>query len=111
MIDPGDYTTGDRVRAVNFVLDEGLRIWPVDNGVTWRVVEVADQAVKCEVMRGTVLECTRAYPDARFGIDDNESVPPGTEGVVDHVSSSQVGVAWANGRSLLCTLNDTIEKL
>lgn len=111
MIDPADYSEGDRVRAVNFVLDEGLRIWPIDNGKTWRVVRVADQAVQEELFRGGQLDCQAKYPDATFGINDNESVPPGTEGVVDHVSDSQLGVTWANGRRLMCVEKDTIERL
>jgi hypothetical protein len=113
-IDPKDFTDGDRVRAVFFALDEGLRIWPVEpaaNPPVWRVVEVADQEVKRELVRGDPRECERAYPEATFGINDNESVPPGTEGTVDHVSSSQVGVRWDNGRRLFCAPSDQIEKL
>jgi hypothetical protein len=63
-IDPKDFTDGDRVRAVFFALDEGLRIWPVEpaaNPPVWRVVEVADQEVKRELVRGD-QRTTRCAP-------------------------------------------------
>lgn len=103
---------GARVEAVNFWLDEGLRIWPIQEGEgptgKWRVVRVADQAVQEEVMRGTSQECQDAHPDARFGINDNESVPPGRLGTVESVTESgQIWVAWDNGRRLAFTDKDT----
>jgi hypothetical protein len=114
VIEPSDYTEGDRVRAVNFVLDEGLRIWPAFDEKQqhqYRVVRVADQEVKETLMYGESHRCQQEHPDATFGINDNESVPPGTEGTVDHVTRTQVGVRWDNGRRLFCAPADTIEKL
>lgn len=106
-----ELTEGARVEAVNMWLDEGLRIWPVqDSGPTgvWRVVRVADQEVKEELMRGTSPECQARYPDAVFGINDNESVPPGTLGTVEGVNSLQAWIAWDNGRRLALTEKDTV---
>lgn len=99
---PRRLATGDRVRAANFVLDEGLRIWPLqdDPDGRWRVVDVADQAVRGELMRGPFHDCQRAHPDAVPGINDNESVPPGTLGTVDHVDADNLFVRWDNGRRL-----------
>jgi len=107
-----DYNEGDRVRAVNFTLDEGLRIWPVDAGAgEWRVVRVADQAVQEELCRGSQFYCQNAHPDATFGINDNETVPPGTLGTVDHKDASNLHVKWDNGSSIAATERDTIEKV
>lgn len=118
-VDPKDHAEGDRVRAVHFSLDDGLRIWPIDpadgNGNGWRVVRVAGDgpdATIDELFRGDQLACQAAHPEAVFGINDNESVPPGTEGTVEDVTSSgQVGIAWDNGRRLFCSPKDVIEKL
>jgi hypothetical protein len=104
---------GDRVAAVRFALDEGLRIWPIfgeDGKPTdaWRVVQVAGQsdADITELYRGSSHQCQEKYPDARFGINDNETVPPGTLGTVDHVSNVQAHVAWDNGARLAFTDRD-----
>ncbi len=104
---------GSRVVAVNFWLDEGLRIWPIQegHGNQWRVVRVADQAVQEELMRGSSAECQAAHPDATFGINDNESVPPGTEGTVVSTDNNQVWVSWDNGRRLAFTDRDTYRVL
>lgn len=102
---------GTRVRAVNFWIDEGLRIWPVDAGANlWRVVRVADQEVKEELFRGGQTECREKFPDARFGINDNEGVPPGTLGVVRHADEANLSVAWESGHTLGVTDRDTIER-
>ena len=116
---------GDRVRAVFFSLDEGLRLWPVQDdpaNAQWRVVRVAGQEVT-ELCRGDQVECLARYPDAVYGINDNESVPPGTEGTVDHVTelgalsqaagfpARQVFVKWDHGRRLAFYDRDTYEKL
>src|SRR3954467_1849008 len=109
---------GDRVEAVRFCLDEGLRIWPLfgedgrPTGV-WRVVRVAGQADEdiVEVFRGLSGECSSEYPDAVYGINDNETVPPGTQGTVDHVTDVQVFVLWDNGARLAFTDRDTYRKL
>jgi uncharacterized protein DUF4314 len=106
-----EFREGDRVRAVNFVLDEGLRIWPMqdDPEHRWRVVQVSGQRVTGELMIGNNVECQRAYPDAVFGINDNESVPPGTEGTVHNVDAyGSVSVKWDNGRSIKATIDDRI---
>jgi hypothetical protein len=109
---------GDRVEAVRFCLDEGLRIWPVwtDTGRPsgeWRVVQVAGQRDEdiTELYRGQSGECASEYPDAVYGINDNETVPPGTEGVVNHVSNIQVFVSWDNGATLAFTDRDVYRKL
>lgn len=108
-----EYSEGDRVRAVNFVLDEGLRIWPMPNdNARWRVVRVADQEVKEVIAFGLFAGLQADYPDARPGINDNESVPPGTEGTVEGVDGvGTVQVRWDNGRHIGVTLRDTIEKV
>lgn len=113
-VDPKDYAVGDRVRAVGFWLDGGTRIWPMQSPNLWRVVRVIggpDPDDFIELFRGEQIECQRKYPSAVYGINDNETVPPGTEGTVDSVSSTQVGVTWDNGRRLFCAPKDTIEKL
>lgn len=108
---------GDRVEAVRFCLDEGLRIWPIQESDAptgeWRVVRVVGQRDEdvTELMRGTSPECQDKHPNARFGINDNESVPPGTQGTVEGVTSVQVWVHWDNGRRLAFTSNDTYRKL
>jgi hypothetical protein len=107
------YPEGSRVRAVHFRLDGGLRIWPVDPGNgKWRIVEVSDEHNFVEVMRGDQLACQRAYPDAVFGINDNETVPPGTEGTVRHVDDfGGVRVDWDNGSSISAQPTDSIEPI
>jgi len=112
------FPEGTRVRAVNFVLDDGLRIWPLQNqhlGTAQgksRVVRVADQRVLETLMVGSSAECEAAYPDARWTINDNESVPPGTEGTVRDVDDAgTIHVAWDNGRSIGVTTEDTVERL
>lgn len=109
---------GDRVEAVRFVLDEGLRIWPIwgdDSKPTseWRVVRVTGQRDEDieELYRGSGGECMSKYPDARHGINDNETVPPGTLGTVDHVTDVQVFVRWDNGSRLAFTDRDEYRKL
>jgi hypothetical protein len=108
---------GDRVEAVRFCLDEGLRIWPVlVDGLPsdeWRVVRIAGQGDEdiAEVYRGRSGECASEYPDAVFGINDNETVPPGTLGWVDHVTDVQVFVRWDNGSRLAFTERDVYRKL
>lgn len=107
------FPPGTRVRAVRFVLDEGLRIWPdQDWPGRWRVVRVANQRVEATLTEGTSAECQERYPDAVFGIDDNESVPPGTEGTVTDVDDAgTVKVAWDNGRSIGFLSSDVVERV
>jgi uncharacterized protein YodC (DUF2158 family) len=109
------FREGDRVRAVHFVYDDGLRIWPIDNGPTWRVVRLQgtgpDTTIE-ELFRGGQMECQQEYPHATFGINDNESVPAGTEGTVGGVDDfGSVSVKWDNGRSISATVNDTLVNL
>src|SRR4051794_36122322 len=62
-----EYGEGDRVRAVNFVLDEGLRIWPIQNQdlgtarENWRVVQVADQRVTDTLAVGPFHRCQEVF--------------------------------------------------
>lgn len=115
---------GDRVEAVRWSLDEGLRIWPIfENGrptQNWRVVRVTGQRDEdiAELYRSDALpgtsashDCQTKYPDATFGINDNETVPPGTQGTVDHVTSLQVHVRWDNGSSLSFSPRDVYRKV
>lgn len=109
---------GDRVEAVRFCLDEGLRIWPTwsEDGTpsgTWRVVRVTGQRDEDieEVYRGQSGECSSEYPAASYGINDNETVPPGTQGTVNHVTDVQVFVLWDNGARLAFTDRDVYRKL
>jgi hypothetical protein len=113
-----EYREGDRVRAVNFVLDEGLRIWPIQNQhlgtarENWRVVRVADQRVTETLAVGPFHRCQADFPDALPGVNDNESVPPGTEGTVVSVDDGgTVHVRWDNDRHIGVTVYDTLEKL
>lgn len=109
------FPAGARVRAVRFSLDEGLRIWPIQTGVGagWRLVRVTGQRDEdvTELARrpaqGARFELD--YPDATYGINDNETVPPGTEGTVTHSDGVNVGIQWDNGRSLNLGLNDVVE--
>lgn len=102
---------GDRVRAVWFTLDTGLRIWPDQtdpNCATWRVVQVSEHSF-AELFRGDQQECLARYPDATYGVNDNESVPPGTLGTVETVHRINSFVRWDNGRRLGLTPNDEVE--
>jgi hypothetical protein len=108
-------TEGDRVEAVRFALDEGLRVWPVfDDGTptgrVWRAVRVTGQADDDieELARGALDVVVDQYPEARHGINDNETVPPGTLGTVDHVTDVQVFVHWDNGCRLALTERDVV---
>lgn len=104
--------TGDRVKLLKFWIDEGLRLWPVSpNENRWRVVEVEKQRVTCELLVGTQQECLKAHPNAVFGINDNETVPPGTQGTVMSYTPTQVWVAWDNGRRLALTEKDAAVKI
>lgn len=104
--------TGDRVKAVKFWIDEGLRIWPSSTGgEQWRVVDVRGQAVVRELLVGSQVTCMNAYPEAVFGVNDNETVPPGTEGTVESYTSSQVWVRWDNGHRLALTGRDVAVKI
>jgi hypothetical protein len=106
---------GDRVEAVRFALDEGLRVWPVfeegkPNGNVWRVVRVTgqdDDDIE-ELVRGSLGDVTYEYPEARAGINDNETVAPGTLGTVDLVTDVQVFVHWDNGCRLALTESDVV---
>lgn len=105
---------GDRVRAVAFTLDPGLRIWPVNTYLdVWRVVQVRspDPADFDEAYRGSQSDCQRLFPNAVFGINDNETIPPGTLGTVESVSGQNVWVRWDNGTRLGLGPNDRIEIL
>lgn len=118
---------GDRVEAVWFSLDDGLRIWPVmDNGRPtgrWRLVQVtgADaDAVITELARAdSGHELEAEHPDAKWGINDNETVPPGTQGTVREVSGAsmvgmgfrQFAVSWDNGSTIGLTEKDLFRKV
>jgi hypothetical protein len=109
---------GDRVEAVRFCLDEGLRIWPImGNGShtgAWRVVRVTGQRDEdiTELYRADQPgECHSEYPDATYGVNDNETMPPGTQGTVSHVTDVQVFVLWDNGARLAFTDRDVYRKL
>jgi hypothetical protein len=113
---------GDRVRAVWFSLDEGLRIWPIwtpDGHPSgwWRVVRVegtGPDATITEIARGENGHNLEAEHGAKWGINDNETVPPGTEGTVGVLfgtSDRQVSVAWDNGSSIMLTRLDLWEKV
>lgn len=113
-----DLHEGDRVEAVRFALDEGLRIWPIfENGRPsddWRVVQVDGQRDEdvTELYRGgSSHDCQVNYPAATCGINDNETVPPGTQGTVRLVTSMQVSVDWDNGSSLSFVARDICRKL
>jgi hypothetical protein len=97
---------GDRVEAVSWWLDEGRRIWPVDpaNNV-WRVMSIVEQEA-IEIYRGTSGDCARRCPHATFSVNDNETVPPGTQGTVLSVNRFQVAVEWDNGSVLHLTDKD-----
>lgn len=97
------------MKAVRFWLDEGRRIWPVDpaNNV-WRVMSIVEQEA-IEIYRGTSGDCARRCPHATFSVNDNETVPPGTEGTIDSVSGPFLHVAWDNGCSLGLTDKDVVE--
>lgn len=100
--------TGDRVKLLKFWIDEGLRIWPC--GDQWRVVEVRSQTFR-ELLVGSQTECLAAHPGAIYGVNDNETVPPGTLGTVQSYSSSQVWVRWDNGHRLALTMRDVAIKI
>jgi hypothetical protein len=104
------YPEGTRVRAEWFPLDKGLRLWhdQSDTSVV-RVVKVHDRESFDELMRGTQQECERAHPDARWGINDNESVPPGTEGTVVHSDGLNVAIKWDNGSRLHLATEDRVQ--
>jgi hypothetical protein len=109
---------GDRVRAVHFAIDDGLRVWPVmhDGRPTgeWRVVYAVGSGPDfklTERARGTQQECLASHPSATYGINDNETVPPGTLGTVSHVSELQTFVAWDNGARLAFGPHDIYERL
>jgi len=108
------YPEGARVRAKRFGLDTGRRIWPNQdtNGAVVRVVDVIDQWTFAVLWQGPQAEAQQHYPDALWSINDNESVPPGTEGTVRDVDDGgTVFVSWDNGRSIGVTLGDEIERL
>lgn len=57
---------------------------------------------------GTRVRIVRWFPSP--AIDDNVTVPVGTEGTVDHVDSvGTVFVRWDNGRRLGVCLDDELE--
>lgn len=118
MTDHRDLKHGDRVRAVHFPLDTGLRIWPMQDHPEHhaRVVRVDEPDTFTEVFRGPQLECQENHPDATWSINDNESVPPGTLGTVDYVGpasslSSNVAIEWDNGRRLHLAFHDVVERV
>lgn len=101
----------DRVRAVRFWLDEGLRIWPIPGTQLWRVVSVRDQQFEpIGPERAALHDLQGKFPDATPGINDNETVPPGTEGTVES-AGTQVWVRWDNGARLALTDNDEVERI
>lgn len=87
-------------------LDEGTRIWPF--GDQWRVVMVQSQSEVRQLMVGAMTACQATYPQATFGINDNENVPPGTTGTVRSVNRFQAWVDWDNGVSLGLTPRDEV---
>jgi len=104
--------TGDRVKLLRFWIDEGLRIWPSSTGgEQWRVVDVRGQGNTRELLVGSQSTCMNAYPEAVFGVNDNETVPPGTQGTVESYSSTQVWVRWDNGSRLALTERDVAVKI
>jgi hypothetical protein len=107
------FPEGTRVRAVWFVLDTGRRIWPnQDQQGIVRVVDVHDERNFTVRWEGPQQEAAQKYPEALWSINDNESVPPGTEGTVRYVNDSgQLVVSWDNGRSIMATLRDEVEPL
>lgn len=110
-------TEGARVKLVMFWLDEGLRIWPIQSGEhkgKWRVVRVelqhAEPVTQAPFANFHVLQ--HAHPDAVPGVNDNETVPPGTEGTVENITKEgQVSVRWDNGTRLFLSPRDTVEVL
>jgi hypothetical protein len=109
-----DYPEGQRVRAVEFTIDPGTRIWPMqDDSNLWRVVFVrgAHAGDYDTLFAGTQSECEARHPDATYSINDNESVPPGTLGTVDHQDSHNLFVKWDNGRRLGVNEDDRIERV
>jgi hypothetical protein len=112
-----EYAEGDRVRAVHFWLDKGLRIWPIQSGELegkWRLVEVSDDGHSFTDLfaPGEFHDLQRAHADALPGVNDNESVPPGTEGTVVSVDDGgTVHVRWDNNRRIGATIQDTLQKL
>lgn len=100
---------GTRVRAVWFSLDPGLRLWhdQADTSIV-RVVEVRERSFS-ELFRGDQRTCETMYPDAVWGINDNETVPPGTEGTVEMVTALSVSVKWDNGSSIGIAPRDEVE--
>lgn len=102
--------TGDRVKLVRFYIDEGLRIWPSSSGEQWRVVDVRAQSFR-ELLVDSQTNCMDAYPEATFGVNDNETIPPGTEGTVESYTSSQVWVHWDTGHRLALGTKDVAVKI
>lgn len=103
------FTEGDRIRAVWFSLDPGLRLWhdQSDTRIV-RVVEVTDVSFT-ELFRSDQRTCEAMYPNAKWGINDNETVPPGTEGTVGLVTDLSTSVQWDNGSSIGITPKDVVE--
>jgi hypothetical protein len=108
-----DLRKGDRVRAVHFPLDTGLRIWPNqgDDSGRVRVVQVTGPDEFAVRFEGSQQDAAAQFPHATWSINDNESVPPGTLGTVDHVDSSNVFIAWDNGRRLGLAPHDIVERV
>lgn len=116
-------SSGDRIEAVWFTLDTGLRLWPEDpyhecdhdcpSADTWRLVEVhgTGPGEFTELERGNQRDLFTRYPDARYGINDNETVPTGTAGTVESSGYGQVGVRWDNGSVLSLGPHDQVRAL
>jgi hypothetical protein len=99
-----DLRKGDRVRAVHFPLDTGLRIWPNqgDDSGRVRVVQVTGPDEFAVRFEGSQQDAAAQFPHATWSINDNESVPPGTLGTVDPTGAApdrarpprQRGLKW-----------------
>lgn len=112
-----DYAEGDRVEVVHWWIDEGDRIWPVfEDGKPvsgkWRAVRVADdgrtfeELGPCEAGRQEI-----DWPGFTFSINDNENVPPGTQGTVHTITKFGYAVDWDNGSGLHPASRDEIKKV
>ena len=107
-----DLRPGDRVQAVWFIVDCGLRLWPVDASAgLWRLMRVdgPGPGEHVELDRAHLSDLQAAHPDATCCVNDNETVPPGTWGTVTEAGPKPT-VHWDNGHQLALNAADQVTR-